>query len=238
MISDGSELLLLLPTIAGLVGPVVLPVLGAVPDGAIVLFSGVGPDAQNQLTIGIGALAGSTIMLLTAPWFLSIIGGRVDVVNGEANYSKPKLKDPDNFDWSTGVAVSPGVNFGGYLMLITCLPFLIIQIPALMYAGNTTYEIGQLEKPYAFIAMCLCLFFFVAYLYYQKELSDKDLHTSKRIEKTISKIQAGEISLRGMILGELAVAKERYSTLFFSIHAQILNTCMHLKSKSFATKYY
>ena len=35
MISDGSELLLLVPSLAGLVGSVVLPVLGAVPDGAI-----------------------------------------------------------------------------------------------------------------------------------------------------------------------------------------------------------
>jgi hypothetical protein len=40
LISDGSELLLLVPSLAGLVGSIVLPVLGAVPDGAIVLFSG------------------------------------------------------------------------------------------------------------------------------------------------------------------------------------------------------
>jgi len=56
LISDGSELLLLIPALAGIVGSVgtifypslhllifpvlVLPVLGAVPDGAIVLFSG------------------------------------------------------------------------------------------------------------------------------------------------------------------------------------------------------
>lgn len=68
MISDGSELLLLVPAVAGIVGSVVLPVLGAVPDGAIVLFSGMGDDAQNQLSVGVGALAGSTIMLLTIPW--------------------------------------------------------------------------------------------------------------------------------------------------------------------------
>ena len=68
LISDGSELLLLVPSLAGIVGSVVLPVLGAVPDGAIVLFSGMGPDAQKQLSVGVGALAGSTIMLLTLPW--------------------------------------------------------------------------------------------------------------------------------------------------------------------------
>lgn len=33
MIGDGAELLLLVPSLAGLVGSCVLPVLGAVPDG-------------------------------------------------------------------------------------------------------------------------------------------------------------------------------------------------------------
>lgn len=56
MISDGSELLLLIPSLAGIVGSIVLPILGAVPDGAIVLFSGMGPGAQEQLSVGVGAL--------------------------------------------------------------------------------------------------------------------------------------------------------------------------------------
>lgn len=47
LISDGSELLLLIPAWAGLIGSIVLPVLGAVPDGCIVLFSGIGPNAQG-----------------------------------------------------------------------------------------------------------------------------------------------------------------------------------------------
>lgn len=70
MISEGSELLLLTPW-KGLIGSVVLPILGAVPDGAIVLFSGMGPNAKEQITVGVGALAGSTIMLLTIPWVLA-----------------------------------------------------------------------------------------------------------------------------------------------------------------------
>jgi|ERR1712216_426629 len=37
LISDGSELLQLVPALKGIVGSVVLPVLGAVPDGALVL---------------------------------------------------------------------------------------------------------------------------------------------------------------------------------------------------------
>ena len=93
-ISDGSELLLLVPSLSGIVGTVVLPILGAVPDGMMVMFSCLGDDAQNQVAVGVGALAGSTIMLLTLPWFLSILGGRVDLdANGDPQYTKkPKLK--------------------------------------------------------------------------------------------------------------------------------------------------
>merc|ERR1740130_2519539 len=88
MLSEGSELLLLVPSLSGIVGSVVLPVLGAVPDGAIVLFSGLGPGAQEQLSVGVGALAGSTIMLLTVPWCLSVFAGRVNLVNGKGTYVK------------------------------------------------------------------------------------------------------------------------------------------------------
>lgn len=75
----------------GIVGSVVLPVLGAVPDGAIVLFSGLGSkdEVQTQVAVGVGALAGSTIMLLTIPWFLSVYAGRVDLdAQGNAVYKK------------------------------------------------------------------------------------------------------------------------------------------------------
>lgn len=34
------------------IGSVVLPILGAVPDGCIVLFSGLGPNAAEELAVG------------------------------------------------------------------------------------------------------------------------------------------------------------------------------------------
>eukprot|EP01051_Picozoa_sp_SAG22_P004704 SAG22_NODE_259_length_13477_cov_10.020407_14_plen_132_part_00 len=46
MIGDGAEDLLKLDAWKPIVGPIVLPVLGAVPDAAIVFFSGMGPGAQ------------------------------------------------------------------------------------------------------------------------------------------------------------------------------------------------
>jgi len=69
-IADGAELLTnVLP--GALVGGLILPVLGAVPDAAIVIASCVGSsdseEVQRQVMVGVGTLAGSTVMLLTIP---------------------------------------------------------------------------------------------------------------------------------------------------------------------------
>jgi Ca2+/Na+ antiporter len=107
MLSEGSELLLLVPSLAGLVGSVVLPILGAVPDGAIMLFSGLGPRevAQQQLTVGVGALAGSTIMLLTIPWGGAILAGRVKIgSDGTARYKVRTGRPLPSRQSSSGVA--------------------------------------------------------------------------------------------------------------------------------------
>lgn len=108
--------------------------MGAVPDGAIVLFSGLGPDAQNQLSVGVGALAGSTIMLLTVPWGLSILAGRVNLAaDGSANYSaKPKLT-PGISQFRTGVAPTEAVARGGKVMILTSISYFLIQGPAFVF---------------------------------------------------------------------------------------------------------
>lgn len=61
MISNGSELLLEILN-PGIIGGVVLPILGALPDTLIILNSGLGASgeqAQEEISIGIGALAGA-----------------------------------------------------------------------------------------------------------------------------------------------------------------------------------
>lgn len=68
LISDGSELMLeLFPAYGTVIGALLLPILGAVPDAAIILVSGLGDpkQAQAQVSVGLGTLAGSTVMLLT-----------------------------------------------------------------------------------------------------------------------------------------------------------------------------
>jgi len=59
-ISDGAELLLDLGLPAGIIGGVVLPLLGAVPDSAMIVFSGMGgtrEEAQDQIDVGMGCVS-------------------------------------------------------------------------------------------------------------------------------------------------------------------------------------
>jgi hypothetical protein len=51
----------------GIIGGFVLPVLGALPDATIIIFSCIGgnaSDIQTQVAVGVGTLAGSTIMYI------------------------------------------------------------------------------------------------------------------------------------------------------------------------------
>lgn len=132
--------------------------------------------------MGVGALAGSTIMLLTIPWFLSVVGGRVniDASTGKAVYKNPKLVPPDYFHLTeTGVSVSSAVNNGGYLILLTSISYFLLQVPGLVLLGGTSEEVAAGEKMWAQIGFIVCLVFFVGYLYQQYKISQDDV-TQKR----------------------------------------------------------
>lgn len=61
---------------------VVLPVLGALPDSLIIGVSGLTgtrEEAASQVALGIGTLAGSSILLLSLTWGGSVLLGRCDL---------------------------------------------------------------------------------------------------------------------------------------------------------------
>lgn len=215
LISNGSELLLLVPSLAGIVGCVVLPVLGAVPDGAIVLFSGMGENAQEQVSVGVGALAGSTIMLLTLPWALSVIAGRVDIdKDGNGNYRRPR----GNKKWkklntefglrTSGVVVGPEISTNGKMMMLTSLIYLVIQLPALKRTGTTaldavadTKQVTLDERVFAYIGFGLCLVSFLGYLGWNVQRSSQIKEDTVE-EHRIKAIRTGEMSLSGIMCDE------------------------------------
>jgi Ca2+/Na+ antiporter len=213
---------------AGIVGSVVLPVLGAVPDGAIVLFSGMGPDAQEQVSVGVGALAGSTIMLLTIPWALSVYAGRVNLdSNGQANYKRPKgakegwskLSPPNNRDlFKTGVEVFDEISTNAKTMIATSAIYLILQVPAFRYTGTTARDIAadneivaKQEHPFALVALLVSMVSFATYLAWNVQRSSQ-VADDAIDEIRVAAIRNGEISLSGVLAEELTLMKRSPST--------------------------
>eukprot|EP01028_Stygiella_incarcerata_P005437 TRINITY_DN229_c0_g1_i1.p1 TRINITY_DN229_c0_g1~~TRINITY_DN229_c0_g1_i1.p1 ORF type:complete len:483 (-),score=146.66 TRINITY_DN229_c0_g1_i1:235-1683(-) len=164
-ISDGSELLLRILD-PGVIGGFVLPLLGAVPDTAMIALSGMGSDAQNQVSVGVGTLAGSTVMLLTLSWAASMLVARCDLdENGrsiDGTFTKKK-------SWTgTGVTVADETPTNSILMMVTSLSYLIIQGVAFNYIGDDdSHSAKTHEKGFALATLIVCAIMFVVYSVFQ-----------------------------------------------------------------------
>merc|ERR1712086_108928 len=171
-IGDGAEELELIDSIKGIVAALIIPILGAVPDGAIVLFSGMGDNAKEELDVGVGALAGSTIMLLTLPWFLSIYAGRVDLdEHGKGCYGTKKHQRLVKCEGMTkeGVECSGSVRKTGILMVITMLPYVLIQIAAFGYDCYHKDDTNKCsgEGNFPLVGLIISIVFFLGYCWFQ-----------------------------------------------------------------------
>mmetsp|Transcript_27114 Transcript_27114/g.54226 ORF Transcript_27114/g.54226 Transcript_27114/m.54226 type:complete len:554 (+) Transcript_27114:390-2051(+) len=194
LISKGLDLLLLVPSLAGLVGSCVLPLFTAIPDGAIMLFSGLGPidEDKDTLSVGVGALAGSTILVLTLPWAASIVAGRVDIhrTTGELGYKIfPKLSNTKKWSkvlFHTGVEVNKTVRIGGRVTLLTALPYLLIQLPA-TYLTSDYHEgddaLGDGESFWSLFALLASLAGFFGYLTYQVRRSRSGMNVAMNLRR-------------------------------------------------------
>ncbi|CAH3176055.1 unnamed protein product [Porites lobata] len=161
-ISDGAELLLDLGCSPSLVGGIVLPLLGAVPDSAIIIVSGLGDDAQTKLSVGMGTLAGSTIMLLTAAWAGSLVIGKCDLnAYGEAIEGSGYGKISCN---KQGVTVVPSVQTAVGIMLLTSLSYFIVQGADWHFGPHNFGTQPEYVRKAALATMIICFIGFVAYL--------------------------------------------------------------------------
>jgi len=150
----------------------VIPILGAVPDGAIVLVSGLGSNPQCSVSVGVGTLAGSTIMLLTIPYALSIILGSrdKDPETGRAaaypNSSKPKYENGFTL-FQTCITIFSNIPFGAKVMMVSSLTYFIVSIPAAVYKTSSASRQQQIEHVPALVGMIVCFTALVLYCVYQ-----------------------------------------------------------------------
>eukprot|EP00037_Helgoeca_nana_P020008 m.197382 g.197382 ORF g.197382 m.197382 type:complete len:643 (-) comp25089_c2_seq1:2829-4757(-) len=238
LISNGSEMLLLVPAYRGIVGSVVLPVLGAVPDGAIILFSGLGSDAKNQIVVGVGALAGSTIMLITLPWFIAVFAGKVPVAYASDGSFKtvynnrfqevvikhnkehpPKTMLPA-WLFTSGVKTNRDTRVSGKIMLATAMLYLVIQLPAFFAFGRLEHgkydesadNVVKLEHPWFILGVVLCFLAFAAYLWWCVKTSQDNENTSSKVDVLIDNaISDGKLTLTGAFFNDLSFSQRRDS---------------------------
>jgi hypothetical protein len=162
------------------------------------------------LVVGIGALAGSTIMLLTIPWFLSILGGRVNIdpQTGLPNYrNSPKLYPKDNYSLTeTGITLNKVVNNTAYVILFTAIGYFLLQVPGLVYLNKTTAEQAEGERNWVMLGFILAVCFFFGYLYqqYQNSLPGSSDVVQQLLQEEYLKnaIATGKISLSGFMVDE------------------------------------
>jgi len=210
MIGDGAELLMLCPSIAPLVGSIVVPILGAVPDGMMVLCSSLGDDAQEQISVGVGALAGSTVMLLTLPWFLSLVSGRVTLKDGQPNYkgaNKLEVVEGGSVTqltqtlFRTGVGIHDQVKSNAKIMFLTTVPFWVMQVPAFMTDKPSIPIRAQkeAERPFAVAGCCVCVALFAFYMWkmFTEANAEGSDVSNQIVAKTVKGIQTGQMTLRG-----------------------------------------
>lgn len=187
--------MLLVDGLKKIVGSVVLPVLGAVPDGAIVFFSGLGANAQEKISVGVGALAGSTILLLTVPWCIAMYVGRVSLLpdkSGATYRSTPRL-DPDSKTLTeTGVESSKLIRYSGRVMICSSLSYILIMF--FLSDTNRIFKTPAKDTSIAVVVLVVCLSFLAYYVWTQFAGS---LGIAEYIwrQRTLKEIQDGNLSV-------------------------------------------
>ncbi|KAI9185925.1 hypothetical protein LWI28_012053 [Acer negundo] len=160
-LTDGTELLLSIRG-PGVVGGLSLPIFGDLPGAMIIFVSGLSESkevAQSQVAIGMGMLAGSTIMLITVIWGSCVIVGKCDLgesaaVNGQ---------DTKGFDLTgSGVSTDLWTCYAARIMAISVIPFIVVQLPQLLNSNSAkrlAILIALIVSVSLLISFCVCQVF-------------------------------------------------------------------------------
>ncbi|KAI4366060.1 hypothetical protein MLD38_021983 [Melastoma candidum] len=158
-LSSGSELLLEILG-PGIIGGLFLPMLGALPDALLILVSGLSgttTTAQSQVSVGMGLLAGSTVMLITVIWGTCVIVGKCDM-NGADTLDK---KDTRGFSLTgSGVSTDDFTRYAAWIMVVSVIPFIVVQVPQVMKSTSGRHLA-------VLIALVVSLALLISYCLYQ-----------------------------------------------------------------------
>lgn len=158
-LSAGSELLLEILG-PGIVGGLFLPVLGALPDAMLILVSGLSgtaETAQSQVSVGMGLLAGSTVMLLTVIWGTCVLVGKCDIEDSVAKDGK----DTKGFSLTgSGVSTDIWTSYAAMIMAVSVIPFIVVQLPQVLNSTSGRHVA-------VLIALIISVLLLISYCIYQ-----------------------------------------------------------------------
>ena len=101
-------------------------------DSAMIVMSGLGGSqakARKNVAVGIGTLAGSSVMLLSIAWGGSLWVGRCDIEKGVA--VNKRLTRPYDF-MTTGVTTDSATMINSHIMILSAFLYLFPQVPTFM----------------------------------------------------------------------------------------------------------
>ncbi|KAF9611350.1 hypothetical protein IFM89_030686 [Coptis chinensis] len=173
-LSNGSELLLEILG-PGIVGGLFLPVLGALPDAMLILVSGLSGSvevAQSQVLVGMGLLAGSTVMLLTVLWGSCVVVGKCDIENSSAI----DKKNTKGFSLTgSGVSTDIWTSYAAMFLVVSVLPFIIVQLPQIFRTSSGK----RLAILVALIVSVVLLLSYCIYQVFQPWIQERKLAYAK-----------------------------------------------------------
>ncbi|CAN1249037.1 Sodium/calcium exchanger NCL [Linum perenne] len=155
-LSSGSELLLEILG-PGIVGGLFLPALGALPDAMLILVSGLSGSAetaQSQVSVGMGLLAGSTVMLLTIIWGSCILVGKCDIRESDNIAIDGKIP----MIAGSGVSTDIWTCYAARIMALSVVPFVIVQLPQMLHtpaARQLAVLIGLIVSLTMLVSYCV-----------------------------------------------------------------------------------
>ncbi|KAI3801832.1 hypothetical protein L1987_29949 [Smallanthus sonchifolius] len=150
----------------GIFGASLFHILGNFPMLYIVLESRLSSDetgASSMAAMGMNVLAGSAVMSLTLIWPSVIVFGSYDLADDDDTVLPQLLDEEPSFLTKLtayGLTTDSDTRFTAILMLVSMIPFLILQLPQIINSPSVTRVI-------VLIALIISLSFFIAYIVYQ-----------------------------------------------------------------------
>ncbi|KAI3898158.1 hypothetical protein MKX03_021750 [Papaver bracteatum] len=143
-VTEGSELVFqILP---GIFGDSVFEILGAFPESMMIVVAGLSKSkdvAEEKVLTGVGLLAGSTVFLLTFVWGTCVIVGRNEILsdnslsnlnrrNKQLDARRPWISKARSYITDYGVTTDRETSYTSRIMILSIIPFVLIQIPELV----------------------------------------------------------------------------------------------------------